>query len=90
MAASPRSSSTHIRWLKPSFDPIVLVISSSGSSCTPHVALVQRGDRLAELRQAAADRVAMVARDVGRLGELVDGDLRRRDVGVAEPEVDHI
>ena len=26
-----------MRWLKPSFDPIVLVISSSGSRVTPHL-----------------------------------------------------
>ena len=61
IAASPRSSSTHIRWLNPSFEPIVLVISSLGIELHAPVALVQRGGRLAQLRQPAADRVAVVA-----------------------------
>ena len=32
----------------------------------------------------------MVARVVGRLGELLDGELGRREVGVAEAEVDDV
>ena len=37
IAASPDSSSTHIRWLNPSFEPIVLVTCNSGSSVTPNL-----------------------------------------------------
>ena len=36
-AASPGCSSTHIRWLKPSFAPIVESTSVSGSSVTPNL-----------------------------------------------------
>ena len=32
----------------------------------------------------------MVAREQRRLAQLLDGDLRRRDVGIAEAEVDHV
>ena len=32
----------------------------------------------------------MVARERGRLTELLDRDLGRRDVGIAEAEVDHV
>ena len=68
----------------------MLVISSSGSSSHAPAPLVQRGDRLAQLGQAAAHRVAVVARVLRRLAQLVDGDLRRGDVGVAEAQVDHV
>ena len=34
-AASPGSSSTHIRWEKPSLAPMVLMTSVSGSRSTP-------------------------------------------------------
>ena len=36
------------------------------------------------------DRVAVVARPERGLPQLLDGDRRRRDVGVAEAEVDHV
>ena len=51
---------------------------------------VQVGDGLAQLRDAPARRVPVVAGVVRRLGELLDRDLGRRDVGVAEAEVDHV
>jgi hypothetical protein len=51
---------------------------------------VARRDRLAQLRDAAAGGVPVVARVAGRLGELVDRDDRRRDVGVPEAEVDDV
>ncbi|GMA86280.1 hypothetical protein GCM10025868_15300 [Angustibacter aerolatus] len=35
-AASPGCSSTHMRWLKPSLAPIVLITSVSGSRSTPN------------------------------------------------------
>src|SRR5262249_16906690 len=53
-------------------------------------AAVQIGDREPELRDAATRRVAVVARVADRLAELVDRDRRRRDVGVAEPQVDDV
>ena len=51
---------------------------------------VQLAHRGAQIRQAAARRVAVVARQQRGLAQLLDGDLRRRDVGVAEAEVDHV
>ena len=51
---------------------------------------VEIGDREAELRDAAARRVPVVARVLDRLGELLHRDVGRRDVGVAEPEVDDV
>ena len=54
------------------------------------MALVALADGLAEVRQAAARRVAVVHRLGGRLGELLDRDRRRGDVGIAEAEVDHV
>jgi len=53
-------------------------------------ALVESGDRGPQLGDAARGRVAVVAGVVRRLGELLDRDARRGDVGVAEPEVDHV
>ena len=52
--------------------------------------LVELGERRAELRQAAADGVAVVHRAQRGLAQLLDGDRGRRDVGVAEAEVDHV
>ena len=51
---------------------------------------VEVGDREPQLRDAPARRVAVVARVARRLAQLVDRDRRRRHVGVAEPEVDHV
>jgi hypothetical protein len=67
-----------MRCERPSFAPIVVTTSLSGSIST------------AKLRDAAAGRVAVVPRVVSSLGELLDGDLGRRDVRVAEPEVDDV
>ena len=53
-------------------------------------ALVERGDGLAQLGQAPRHRVAVVAADAGGLGQLLDRDLRRGDVRVAEAQVDHV
>ena len=44
----------------------------------------------AQVRQPAAGRVAMVARDERGLAQLLDGDLRWGHVRVAEAEVDHV
>ena len=46
--------------------------------------------RLAQVRQPAARRVAVVHRLGRGLGELLDRDRGRGDVGVAEAEVDHV
>ena len=51
---------------------------------------VEVADRLTQLRQAATRRVAVVARKERGLAQLLDGDLGRRHVGIAEAEVDHI
>ena len=51
---------------------------------------IELADRRSEVREAAARRVAVVARQERRLPQLLDGDLRRRDVGIAEAEVDHV
>ena len=54
------------------------------------LALVQRGDGFAQLRDALARRVAMVARVAHRLDQLLDRDVGRRQIGVAEREVDDV
>jgi hypothetical protein len=51
---------------------------------------VEVADRAPEVRDAAARRVAVVARILRRLGELLDGNVRGRHVRVAEAEVDHV
>ena len=58
----------------------------------PHTeaSLVVLGNGDAQLRDAPARGVAMVGRLRGGLLELLDGDSRRGDVRVAEPEVDHV
>ena len=61
-----------------------------GVELDAEAAQVQRGDRLAHARDAARQRVAVVARQAGRLGELLDRDLGRGDVGIAEAEVDDV
>ena len=53
-------------------------------------ARVELGDGVAKLRDPAARGVAVIGRLEGRLPQLVDGDLRRRDVGVAEAEIDDV
>src|SRR5205085_2761476 len=51
---------------------------------------VEVGHGLTELGDAPAGRVAVVARVARRLGQLLDRDLGRRDVGVAEAQVDDV
>ncbi len=89
-AASPGCSSVHIRCEKPSLAPIVLITSVSGSSVDAEAPQVEVGDGLAQLGDALARRVPVVARVVHRLGQLLDGHVGRREVGVAEPEVDDV
>ncbi len=52
--------------------------------------LVAVGDREAQVRNAAAGAVAVVLRIVRGFGELLDGDVGARQVGVAEAEVDDV
>ena len=61
-----------------------------GVELDPPVRRVVLRDLLAEARQASAQRVAVVARIARGLGELLDRDGWRGDVGVAEAEVDHV
>src|SRR5205823_12932670 len=61
-----------------------------GVDVDAELAAVEVGDGEPQLRDAAAGGVPVVAGVPGRLGQLVDGDLRRRDVRVAEPEVDDV
>ena len=89
-AASPGWSSTHIRWEKPSLAPMVVMHLGLGVERHAEAALVEVGDGLAELRDAPTGRVAVVPGVAGRLGQLVDRDLGRRQVGVAEAEVDDV
>jgi hypothetical protein len=51
---------------------------------------VEVGHGLPQLGDAPAGAVAVVAGVPGRLGQLVDGHLRRGQVGVAEGQVDHV
>ena len=53
-------------------------------------ARVVLADRSAQLLDAAAHRVAVIGRPERGLPQLLDGDRRRREIGVAEAEVDHI
>ena len=56
----------------------------------PKGARIVLGDRVAELRDPAARRVAVIRRLERRLPQLLDGDRGRRDVRVAEPQVDDV
>ncbi|CAB4836982.1 unannotated protein [freshwater metagenome] len=51
---------------------------------------VHRRRGLAELGDTLARRVSVVASVVRSLGELLDRDVGRGQIGVAEPEVDHV
>src|SRR3546814_11088501 len=53
-------------------------------------ALVEACDRLSQLGDALAGGVAVVAGVVRRLAELVDGDLGRSQVRIAENNVDDV
>ena len=61
-----------------------------GVELDPVAARVPVADRASQVREAAARRVAVVARVLGGLAELLDRDLRRREVGVPEAEVDDV
>ena len=89
-AVSPGPSSTHMRCEKPSFAPMVTQASVSGSRSTPKRPLVQVRDGKPEAGYAAGRGVPVVARVLCRLRELLDRDRGRRDVRVAEPEVDDV
>ena len=54
------------------------------------LALVEVGDGAAQLGDPARGRVAVVARVVRCLGQLAHRHVGRRQVGIAEPEVDHV
>ena len=56
-----------MRWEKPSLAPMVVMTSRSGSRSTPNRRMVEVGERLAQLGDAPAGRVAVVAGVVGRL-----------------------
>src|SRR5581483_3571732 len=51
---------------------------------------VPLADGQPQLPDAAARRVAVVRALEGGLAQLLDGEVRRGDVGVAEAEVDHV
>ena len=70
--------------------PIVLTMCTSGSRVTAEVARVALADRLTQVRQAPARRVAVVDGLGGGLSELFDRDRRRGDVRIAEAEIDHV
>ncbi len=53
-------------------------------------ARVALADGAPEVGDAAARRVAVVARVLGGLAKLLHGDLRRREVGIPEAEVDDV
>ncbi len=61
-----------------------------GIELDAELALVEVGDGHPQLRDAAAGRVPVVARVAHRLDQLVDRDIGRRHVGVAEAEVDDV
>ena len=61
-----------------------------GVELDAEAAQVERGDGLAQLGDALAGRVPVVLRVVDGLGQLLDGRVGRRQVGVAEPEVDDV
>ncbi len=64
-----------------------LAVGVEGDAEAP---LVERGDGLAQLGDAAAGGVAVVAGVAHRFAELVDGHVGRGQVGVAEAEVDDV
>ncbi len=54
------------------------------------LARIPLADGLTQVRQPAAGGVPVIHRLGRSLGELVDRDLRRRDIGIAETEIDHV
>ena len=84
-AAAPTSGGEN-----PSLAPMVLITSVSGSSSTPkrRMVVARRPPRAAWGCPATPSSGGSAV--VGRLGQLLDGDLRRRQVGVAEAEVDDV
>ena len=75
-AASPGWSSTHIRWREALLGADGVDDLGVGVELDAEAAQVEVGDGLAQLRDAPARRVAVVAGVVRRLGQLVDGDRR--------------
>ena len=61
-----------------------------GVEVDAELALVEVGDGHPQLRDAPAGRVAVVARVAHRFDQLVDRDVGRRHVGIAEAEVDDV
>ena len=61
-----------------------------GVEIDAELALVQRCRGEAKVRDALRGRVAVVARVVRSLGELLDGEIGRGEIGVAEAEVDDV
>ena len=61
-----------------------------GVELDPELAQVEVGDGLAELGDAPAGRVAVVAGVVGGLGQLLHRHVRGGEVGVAESQVDDV
>ncbi len=54
------------------------------------VALVAGADLLAKFRNAARQRIAMIARIAGGFAELVDDYFRGLAIGVTHAEIDHV
>ena len=81
---------TRTKCESPSFAPITAITSSSGSSSTPQPRWVPLGRAEPKVRHTARRRVTMVPAVLGRLTDLLDDVRRRRDVGVAHTEIDHV
>ena len=63
---------------------------TSGSSETPNLLAYRSQTRLTQVRQPTAGRVPVIDGLGSSLGELLDRDRRRGDVGIAEAEIDHV
>ena len=87
---SPGPTVTSMKCERPSFAPITAIASVSGIERDAVAALVPLGDGGAQVRHAARRRVAVVARVARGLADLLDHVRRRREVGVAHAEVDHV
>ena len=56
----------------------------------PEATQVHVGSRLAQFGDATAGRIAVVAGVQHCLGSLLGSQIRRRQVGITEPEIDHV
>ena len=74
----------------PSFDPMSAQHSFCGVERHAEAALIPADRGLAKLLHALVRRIAMVARLGGRLLHRGDDVRRRRQVGIADAEVDEI